>query len=814
MGCRISKSDEPTVPVILCRERRDLIRAVSDHRRALASAHSAYFHSLSRVGDALLQFVQQDLASISTPSALSLPPSPDGKNVENLKPKSPKSESIEKESDLALSDSSVSPFHSSCASPHPGQDPDPHCLSGSDNEESAVGEDTGFRGNPQWPPYAGFSAYPGLIPTMGTSNYQYNYMKSSSTVPTTVYQQAYGDNTNQVYMDYGYGYNYPMYGFEMPPEPVQNQEREERIDAESPPPPPPEPTVSSWDFFNPFDLYEQSLNVSFAGLSGVSSGSMRSSPNSSEVREREGIPHLEEETEPESCRGSSKGDFCSSETGHEESIDDGHGVCESENVVQPIELVQSVEPVKLKSNNQINVKTKKVKKVSFEDDAVLVTENVGSNEILDLAVQTGTRKVEEAATEIKEEFGSLVSCGAEVAKLLEVGSAQYRSRNRVLRFILSRILGSLLSSTSFCTSQGNSTSKLENTGDEFEFNNLSSILDRLYAWEKKLYKEIKGEEKLRLRYEREWKRLKTLDENGAEASKIDATRTVIRKLGTQLNIAVREVEFISSRIHKLRDDELQPALTNLFQGLMRMWRLIFSSHHKQLQAVLESKPDRLVLEKQFHTSTSDPMIQLELELLNWGSSFSNWIQAQNSYVHTLNQYLLKWLPQYTEETDDGPCPFSPTHIGAPPVFILSNDWAHMAERVSECNVTDKIQAFALSVHLLLERQDLERQHKIKADYLSKDLAKRVKILNSSLSLEEGDKAKDGKMVTIEGLMQRLDLEKAKHKDAANLVQEASTGNLKAGLGPIFKALESYSSEVLRGLEEVRFPNGGITGEQG
>ncbi|KAJ4810805.1 hypothetical protein LUZ62_023371 [Rhynchospora pubera] len=809
MGCRISKSDEPTVPVILCRERRDLIRAVSDHRRSLASAHSAYFHSLSRVGDALLQFVQQDLSSISSPSALTLPPSPDGKNVGNSKSKSPKSESIGKESDLALSDSSVSPFHSSCASPHLVQDPDPHCLSGSDNEEAAVGEDTGFRGNPQWPPYAGFTAYPGLIPTMGMGNYQYNYMKSSSTVPTTVYQEAYGDNTNQVYMDYGHGYNYPMYGFEMPPEPVHLQKREEQIDVESPPPPPPEPTVSGWDFFNPFDLYEQSLNTSFAGLSGFGSGSIRSSPNSSEVREREGIPHLEEETEQESCRGSSKEDISSSEMGHEESTDAVQGVDESENVVQPTEPVEPVEPVQLTSDHQINVK-KKVKKVSFEEDVVLVTENGGNNESLDLIVQTGTRNVEEAVMEIKEEFGSLVSCGAEVAKLLEVGSVQYQSRNRVLRFILSRILDSLLPSTSFRTSQGNSTIKLENTGDAFEFNNLSSILDRLYAWEKKLYKEVKEEEKLRLRYEREWKILKTLDENGAEASKIDATRTVIRKLGTQLNISMREVEFISSRIHKLRDDELQPALTNLFQGLKSMWRLIFSSHHKQLQAVLESKPDRLVLEKQFHTRTSDPTIQLELELLNWGSSFSNWIQAQNSYVHTLNQYLLKWLPQYTEETDDGPCPFSPTHIGAPPVFILSNDWAHMAERVSECNVTDKIHAFALSVHLLLERQDLERQHKIKADYLSKDLAKRVRILNSSLSLQEGDNTMDGRMVTIEGLMKRLDLEKAKHRDAANLVQEVSTGNLKAGLGPIFTALQSYSSEVLRGFEEVRFPAGGIT----
>lgn len=243
---------------------------------------------------------------------------------------------------------------------------------------------------------------------------------------------------------------------------------------------------------------------------------------------------------------------------------------------------------------------------------------------------------------------------------------------------------------------------------------------------------------------------------------------------------------------------------------MRLWRLIFDSHRKQLHAVLESKPDRLIPGKHFGISTSDPSIQLELELLNWSSSFSNWIRAQNSYVQTLNQYLLKWLPHFTEDTANKSCSISPMRIGAPPVFVLSNDWAHMAERVSECNVTDKIQAFALSVHLLLERQDLERQQKIRTDFLSNDLTKRVGILNSGLNLEEGDSMSDGKMVAIEGLKKRLDLEKAKHKDAAKLVQEVSTGNLKAGLGPIFEALESLSMEILRGFEEVRFPTSGNT----
>lgn len=57
-----------------------------------------------------------------------------------------------------------------------------------------------------------------------------------------------------------------------------------------------------------------------------------------------------------------------------------------------------------------------------------------------------------------------------------------------------------------------------------------------------------------------------LDNQGAESSKIDATRASIRKLLTKINVCIKAVEAISTRIHKLRDEELQPQLTDLVYG--------------------------------------------------------------------------------------------------------------------------------------------------------------------------------------------------------------------------------------------------------
>lgn len=57
-----------------------------------------------------------------------------------------------------------------------------------------------------------------------------------------------------------------------------------------------------------------------------------------------------------------------------------------------------------------------------------------------------------------------------------------------------------------------------------------------------------------------------LDDRGAESSKIDATQASIRKLQTKINVCIRAVDAISRRIHKLRDEELQPQLTELIHG--------------------------------------------------------------------------------------------------------------------------------------------------------------------------------------------------------------------------------------------------------
>lgn len=68
------------------------------------------------------------------------------------------------------------------------------------------------------------------------------------------------------------------------------------------------------------------------------------------------------------------------------------------------------------------------------------------------------------------------------------------------------------------------------------------------------------------------KRLKFLDQKGAETEKIDKTQNLVRKLSTKIRIAVRVIAKVSKKINKIRDDELWPQINALIQGYAMLFR--------------------------------------------------------------------------------------------------------------------------------------------------------------------------------------------------------------------------------------------------
>ncbi|KAJ4838412.1 hypothetical protein Tsubulata_025356 [Turnera subulata] len=326
--------------------------------------------------------------------------------------------------------------------------------------------------------------------------------------------------------------------------------------------------------------------------------------------------------------------------------------------------------------------------------------------------------------------------------------------------------------------------------------NLSSTLQKLYLWEKKLYHEVKAEEKMRVVHERKCRKLKRLDERGAEPHKVDATRILIRSLSTKIRMAIQVVDKISVTINKIRDEELWPQLNQLIHGLTRMWKGMLECHHNQFQAIRQVRglgpvgSGKKLSDDHLHAT-----LQLERELLSWTSSFSSWVGAQKGYVRALNNWLVKCLLYEPEETPDGIAPFSPGRIGAPPVFVICNQWAQAMERVSEKEVIDAMRIFAMSVLHMWEQDKLEMQQRM---MVNKDLERKFRNLDrEDQKIQKEIQALDKKIVLASGDGNSLSV-------TGNIVYQSDTSNssLQSSLQRIFEAMERFSADSLKAYEEL------------
>ncbi|XP_048129666.1 nitrate regulatory gene2 protein isoform X2 [Rhodamnia argentea] len=718
MGCGGSKIDDLPL-VTLCRERKELIRAAAYQRYALAEAHVSYFHSLATVGEALRKFVEEEVV-IGTSNSGSSPGSP----VLTLPSEERKRA---KPSDKAKTSSS------SASISHPGfrnlpkeGDSHLHLSSGSDSDsevsttsghihihespkgEDEVGPDPGASSTypygysypypypqPTQYPYPQPGHYPYPYPTpygyqpgeadnwnmraeQSDSQTSVYYMKKAPTpMKSVVFEEPerYSMRENAQWPDSGYGYsNYASYGsggfYGYPsmgaPDNANGIEKEK---LQQPPPAPPSPPgVSSWDYLNVFETYDNGY-ASYYPKGNYGYGSTTSSPDSKEVREREGIPDLEDETETEMVKGIYKGRKKIGEEAYRNKYF-GEGTSRAvpsqkrEEISSEIPSQRGEESMKAipspDSKSSVFIPKNKAKSsssdtivsqsspedhsgkkgVSFEVEETY-TQEADSSKPSSLTTLSahGTRDLQDVVREIKDEFESASGYGKEVAALLQVGRLPYESKGTLLKVIFSRIMylvaPSMLSSHSPSKQSARVSSRRMKmarayVGDDAkDFNsnsgNISSTLDKLYAWETKLYKEVKDEEKLRVVYQEKCKKLKILDDRGAESSKIDATQASIRKLHTRIDVCIRTVNVISSRIHKLRDEELQPQLTELIRGLIRMWRSMLKCHQKQFQAIMESKVRVLKANTGSRGESSlRATVELEIELLNWCSCFNQW----------------------------------------------------------------------------------------------------------------------------------------------------------------------------------------------
>ncbi|KAL2509807.1 hypothetical protein Fot_33454 [Forsythia ovata] len=127
---------------------------------------------------------------------------------------------------------------------------------------------------------------PKPMPGYYSSNSNVYYMRKSALEMKTVIQEAAPPQLTNVYLNSYWNYSAPY------------ENGGVKVSYPKEPPPLPSPKATAWDFLNIFDGHDVGYQ-GYYSTGGYGYGSISSNSDSNEVRERECIPELEEETENE-----------------------------------------------------------------------------------------------------------------------------------------------------------------------------------------------------------------------------------------------------------------------------------------------------------------------------------------------------------------------------------------------------------------------------------------------------------------------------------------------------------------------------------
>lgn len=811
MGCSVSKADNEPV-VLMCRERKQFIKQAVDQRYALAAAHVEYIRALGGIGEALRVFAEKETLLLSS----SVPPSPSEKKSSEPVVGPEKSSTT---SSLHL--------HSDSHSHHS------HSHSGSHSHHSHS-----HSGSPAGSPASPLHDYGTWeSPPMYTSPSRMDYLRSGGTPSRTYEERPFspervtgdfypGASQSQSQSEMGSFFGIPFGSAPAPASPPRPA-----YSPNHPPPPPSPPRNQAWDFFNPFIAVGIYPNYNQSRPSHASEGSSR---DSSRVREEEGIPDLEDEDQGEDPKSQLQRDKKAAGKSQATDTQSPDPVAETSTRSvahpEPEESVEDKVPTNDREDEDREKENEQIGALPVDGAAVS-----GETNDRALFVTQRTRNLLEVITEIEVQFKRAQDSGKEVSKMLETNRVPYRPRYTLFKALSARVLNAIswhrAKSSEPSSSERPNFSKPKKYIDDYnndldDDSGMVSTLDKIYAWEKKLYEEVKAGEMIRIEYDKKCMQLKHHDVKGVDHRLVDATTTSIKSLQTRIKVAIQVVDSISKRIHKLRDEELHPQLAELIQGFIRMWRVMFDCHQIQSRIISEAKfISRLAASETLTESHRKATRQLENHLRNWQIRFRNWIDSQRAYVQALNGWLLKCLHYEPETTADGPIPFSPRRIGAPPVFIICNDWIHVFQKIPESAVVEKIEKFAADVNKVWEHQDEEHHKRKSTEMLERDYEKRVReesklhgIQPSSDKKLVSDTGQSGidseQKMSIDSFRKQVEQENAKHREFLQRTHDFTLNSISIGLKDVFEELTQFTAISLKSYEELSVQSGNESLHQG
>ncbi|XP_011032057.1 PREDICTED: uncharacterized protein LOC105131006 [Populus euphratica] len=782
MGCTASKLDNEDT-VRRCKERRRLMKEAVYARHHLAAAHADYCRSLRVTGSALSSFAAGESLSVSdqTPVVILHPPTatsptPPSNPIPPRVPPSP--------SPSLHAPPPPRPFSPSIASSKP-----PHIVSSSNIHSKS---NRHRRVKPQKLPHILSESSPSVSPK---SNYDYpTAFQNHSTYSTTPSQASSVWNWENFYppsppdseffaRKANHNHNQQQQRPHLDTDDGSSSDADEDVATER---------FSEYDFFNE-KQYTQHKKQQQQNYS---------------------------ETEQEEVQCSEWGDHDHLSNSTTSSDEDNDTESRSE-----IGTQSNFGPVKHPSQQQSHPQQSDnaFGKLDNKSEAGSSTTSYRTGEVSNMKMVVRHKDLKEIVEAIKDNFDKAAAAGDQVSEMLEIGRAQLDRSFRQLKktvyhssSVLSNLSSSWTSKPPLAVKYRLDTGSLIEPGGP---RSLCSTVERLLAWEKKLYDEVKDREAVKIEHEKKLSTLQSQEYKGDEA-KLDKTKAAITRLQSLIIVTSQAVSTTSTAIIGLRDSDLVPQLVELCHGFMYMWRSMHQYHEVQNHIVQQVRG--LVNQSAKGDSTSELHKQatrdLESAVSAWHSSFCHLIKFQRDFIQSIHGWFkLTLIPVSSDNMN--------ANMEPSDVYAFFDEWKLAIDRVPDTVASEAIKSFINVVHVISTKQTEELKIKKRTDTASKELEKKASSLRSlerkfyhsysmvGIGLPDTGGSDNGQFLDardplaekkseLVACQRRVEDEMLRHAKAVEVTRAMTLNNLQTGLPGVFQALTSFSSLFMEALELV------------
>ncbi|TVU10199.1 hypothetical protein EJB05_43711, partial [Eragrostis curvula] len=335
----------------------------------------------------------------------------------------------------------------------------------------------------------------------------------------------------------------------------------------------------------------------------------------------------------------------------------------------------------------------------------------------------------------------------------------------------------------------------------------SSTVERLYAWEKKLFLEVKSYEGYKQEHDKKVGLLRKQEVKGVDYLKMEKNKMEIESLESKMLVATQSIETTTTEIIRLRESELFPQLLELVAGLMSMWRGMYECHQVQTHIVQQ-------LEYLNHARNTNPTsnvhrqaaLQLEIEVDRWYSAFCSLVKSQRDYIYSLTGWLRLSLFCHHD-------PLSKVHRNSD-IYSLCEEWQLAIDRIPDKVASEGIKTLLTVIHAVVVQQAEEQKQKKRSEAAFKEFEKKAEELRSLESKHGPYIGAEGygemtrkspladKRAKVEALRSRADEEKSKYEKSIGVTRAMTLNNLQTGFPNVFQAMTGFASVCMEAFESV------------